>query len=155
MSAVAPFPVPPIVKSVLVRRPPEETFRRFTDGLGRWWPLAGFHLAPDPARCVMEPGVGGRLYETSTAGVETDWGVVRAWEPPHRLAFSFNSMKHPGVASEVEVVFSAAAEGTEVRLTHSGWERFGDAAERARNQYDGGWVTVFGKAFADFANGPA
>jgi hypothetical protein len=34
-----------------------------------------------------------------------------------------------------------------VTLTHENWERMGEEAERLRDAYNNGWVTVFEKGF--------
>lgn len=34
---------------------------------------------------MIEPGIGGRLFERTPEGEEIPWGEVTLWEPPHRL----------------------------------------------------------------------
>ena len=51
---------------------------------------------------VLEPGVGGRLYEVTADG-EQDWGKVLAWEPPARLLLDWQIGEASG--TEVEVTF--------------------------------------------------
>jgi uncharacterized protein YndB with AHSA1/START domain len=152
MSEVTPFAVPPVVETVTVRRKPEDAFRIFTAEIGAWWPLARFHAAEAARTCLIEPRSGGRVYETDADGTETDWGRVRAWEPPGRLVFSWQVGHEAGEVSEVEVTFTAVEDGTEVRLSHSGWERLGERSARLREGFANGWETVFGSAFADYAN---
>ena len=61
--------------------------------MGSWWPLAEHSVGQaDATGCAIEPGVGGRLYETGKDGLEHLWGRVVVWEPPRRLAHSW----HPG-----------------------------------------------------------
>ena len=86
---IAQFPVPPIVKTVTVRAAPERAFALFAEEFARWWPLSRVHTGPDPADCAIEPRVGGRVFERSADGRETAWGTVLAYDPPHRLAFSW------------------------------------------------------------------
>jgi uncharacterized protein YndB with AHSA1/START domain len=148
---IAQFPVPPVVKTVTVPAAPERAFALFAD-IARWWPLAQFHTGPDPVDCTIEPRVGGRVFERAADGRETPWGTVLAYDPPHRLAFSWIvglSAEHEQL---VEIRFTAEDRGTRVELTHSGWEKLGDAAASLRERYDRGWATVFERCFAD-ANG--
>jgi uncharacterized protein YndB with AHSA1/START domain len=156
-SKVVAFAVPPVVKAVTVRCSPATAFRRFTEDLAVWWPLATHHLSDDPQSCVLEGRVGGRLLERDKAGTETVWGVVELWEPPRRLAFTWQVKTAAEQAQRVEVTFAAAAGGTRVELVHSGWEKLGDAAAARRDSYDKGWVRVFEQCYADYANaaGPA
>lgn len=148
---IAEFIVPPVVKTVTVRAAPDRAFALFAE-IGRWWPLARVHTGPDPEACAIEPRVGGRVFERSTDGRETVWGMVLAYEPPHHLAFSWlvQSAEQPQL---VEISFTPEAEGTRVQLTHSGWEKLGEEAGKAlRERYDRGWVLVFEQCFAEYAN---
>jgi uncharacterized protein YndB with AHSA1/START domain len=140
-------------KSVTVRRRPDDAFRLFTDGIGTWWPLETH--SPSEGRgetVVMEPRVGGRLYERTRDGEEPVWGEVLVWEPPSRLVFSW----HLGgpVTTEVELRFTADGDATRVDLEHRGWERHGDRAAELHASYDSGWDYVFGERYASAADGP-
>ena len=42
-----------------------------------------------------------------------------------------------------------------VELTHSGWEKLGDAAAIQRERYERGWGRVFERYFVDYANSAA
>lgn len=148
---IASFPVPPVVKTVTVRAPPERAFALFAD-IGSWWPLARVHTGPDPAACAIEPRIGGRIYERAADGKETDWGTVLAYEPPRRLSFSWLVRLSAEQEQLVEISFTPESDGTRVELTHSGWEKLGDAAAAQRERYDRGWVLVFEQCFADYAN---
>jgi uncharacterized protein YndB with AHSA1/START domain len=156
-SKVLPFAVPPVIKTVTVRCPPATAFRRFTEDLAAWWPLATHHLTDDPQTCALEGRVGGRLFERDKAGVEIVWGIVELWEPPRRLAFTWQVKTPAEQAQRVDVTFKPAAGGTRVELVHSGWEKLGDAAAARRDNYDKGWIRVFEQCYADYANatGPA
>ncbi len=149
---IARFPVPPVVKAVTVRVAPAHAFELFARDLARWWPLVQFHTGPDPVECAIEPRAGGRVFERAADGRETAWGTVVAYEPPHRLAFTWIV----GLAAEyeqlIELRFTPEAKGTRVELTHSGWEKLGDAAAALRERYDRGWATLIERCYADFAN---
>src|ERR1044071_8915863 len=101
--------VPPVVKTVTVRCPPVVAFRRFTEELGRWWPIDRFHVAAGARSCAMEVGLGGRVYERDGAGTETLWGKVVAWEPPHRVAFTWHPNVSEAQAQRIELTFTAVA----------------------------------------------
>ena len=149
---VRTFVVPPVVKAVTVRCPPEKAFRLFTADLAAWWPLHSHHVAPDPETCGIEGRVGGRLYERAKDGAETVWGRVAAWEPPHRLAFTWHPGKSEEASQRIEVTFAPAGSGTRVELVHSGWEKLGEKAAATRESYDKGWATVFVEGFGRYAD---
>jgi uncharacterized protein YndB with AHSA1/START domain len=152
---IAPFPVPPIVKSVTVCAAPARAFALFAERFARWWPLARVHTGPDPVDCAIEPRVGGRVFERAADGRETLWGTVLVYDPPHRLAFSWAVELRAGQEQLVEIRFTAEDSGTRVELTHSGWEKLGDAAAIQRERYDRGWGTVFERHFVEYANSTA
>ncbi|HEX3411087.1 MAG TPA: SRPBCC domain-containing protein [Stellaceae bacterium] len=152
---IAPFPVPPIVKSVTVCAAPARAFALFAERFARWWPLARVHTGPDPVHCAIEPRVGGRVFERAADGRETPWGTVLAYDPPNRLAFSWVVELAAEQEQLVEIRFTAEDGGTRVELTHSGWEKLGDAAASQRERYDRGWGTVFERHFVEYVNSAA
>ena len=140
---IAEFPVSPVVKTVSVRAAPVRAFDFFARDLARWWPLAQFHTGPDPVDCAIEAHVGGQVFERAADGRETAWGTVVAFEPPHRLAFSWVIGLSADQAQQIDVRFALEGSGTRFELTHSGWEKLGDALAAAalRERYDRGWAT--------------
>ena len=153
---IAPFPVPPIVKSVTVCAAPARAFALFSERFARWWPLARVHTGPDPVDCAIEPRVGGRVFERAADGRETPWGTVLAYDPPHRLAFSWVVELSAEQEQLVEVRFTPAeAGGTRVELTHSGWDKLGDAAAIERERYERGWGRVFERDYVEYVNSAA
>lgn len=146
--SVVAFAVPPVVKSITVRCPPETAFRVFTQEIGSWWPLDTHSIGPSAQSCAFEGREGGRLFERLPDGTEHLWGTVLLWQPPRRLAFTWQLTRPPEQAQRVEVTFASCPEGTRVELTHSGWERLGEKAQSTREAYDKGWVKVFEQCYA-------
>ena len=149
--------IEPVVKTVTVACTPEEAFRYFTADFATWWPAATHSVVAyasqfkdKPATVVFEPRVSGRIFERTRAGEEHSWGSVLAWQPPAHVAFSFHPGRDDKEAQTVEVTFSAAPEGTRVVLTHSGWEKLGAKAQKARDGYNQGWETVFVSAYREY-----
>jgi len=149
------FPVPPVVKSVTVPAAPARAFSLFVDDFARWWPLAQTHTGPDPVDCAIEPRAGGRVFERAADGCETPWGTVLAYDPPHRLAFSWIVELSAEQEQLVEISFTAEGQATRVELTHSGWENLGAAAAGLRERYDRGWGRIFERYFVDYADSTA
>ena len=150
--SVVDFRVPPVIKAATVKVPPARAFALFAGDLARWWPLAQFHTGPDPVDCTIEPQVGGRVYERAKDGKVSVWGQVLAYEPPHRLSFSWLVGLSTETEQLIDIRFTAEGGGTRVELRHSGWERLGDAAAALRERYDSGWGTLIERCFADYAN---
>lgn len=143
----------PVVKTLDVKRPPEQAFRAFALEIGAWWPLATHTRARDAqgersVDVTIEPRVGGRIFETLADGRELDWGEVLTWQPGALLELSWRLGHAEDQATHVAVHFAALGrDGCRVTLTHSHWERLGDAAVARRDAYDNGWVTVFERGF--------
>lgn len=143
--------VAPIRASVTVDAPPVDAFAGFTDGMSTWWPRAYTWSGELLESIGVEGHVGGFCYEIGANGMRLDWGRVSAWEPPGRLAFTWQigpdrvPQPNPARASEVEVAFEAIAdERTRVTVIHRGFERHGDAGGSYREQLAeaGAWETI-------------
>lgn len=141
-----------IEKSVTVSRPVEHAFRVFTEEIGTWWPLRTHAVATAHAKTViMERRQGGRLFERTAGGDEHVWGTLTAWDPPHRVVYTWHPGRGEETAQEVEVTFAPDGNGTRVQIRHWGWEKLGDRVEEIVTEYDEGWDTVIG-LYAEKAN---
>jgi uncharacterized protein YndB with AHSA1/START domain len=154
---------PTVTREISVNAPIEHAFAVFTAGMGTWWPRGESHnVGPTPAEAIMEPFDGGRCYSRADDGTETDWGRVLAWEPPGRVVFAWlltprwEYEPDPSKASEVEVRFTAAGEGTRVVLEHRGFERYAEGGEDMRKVVDspGGWGVLLDR-YASTVTGEA
>jgi uncharacterized protein YndB with AHSA1/START domain len=138
-----------IRKSVDVAASIEDAFRVFTEQAGSWWPLATKSVGQEEAvDLLFEPRLGGRVYERLRSGDEHEWGRILAWEPPHRLAFTWHPGRGPETSQEVEVRFSPTDEGTRLELEHRGWERLVATADEIPEHYDSGWDEVLSRYVA-------
>lgn len=129
----------PVVRAVHVRRTPEDTFRLFTERIGAWWPMETHSVFGATASVALE---GREVVERSDSGQRSVWAEVTEIDPPRRLQLSWHPGTDPARATQVDVMFAAADDGTRVELTHTGWEVLGERAEEARQSYDEGWAPV-------------
>jgi uncharacterized protein YndB with AHSA1/START domain len=132
---------------VLVGMSQEAAFWTFTE-LDRIKPREHNMLAVPIERTVLEQHVGGDVYDRGVDGTVCRWGRVLAFDPPQRLAFTWDIGPDWQVASdlartsEVEVTFEAEGEDrTRVTLVHRGIERHGDGWETMQAGVDApdGW----------------
>ena len=118
---------------------PEHAFDVWATRTSLWWP-SGHSVSADPGLTVtFEPRPGGRIFERTPGGAEHDWGEVLDWEPPRRLRYLWHLRFDRADATEVEIVFAPAAEGTEVTIVHRGWERLGANGPERRERNARGW----------------
>jgi uncharacterized protein YndB with AHSA1/START domain len=133
-----------IHKEIHVATSPETAFRVFTEEIASWWPLHKYGLfQEDVETVVIEGEAGGRVVERAKDGREAVWGEVLEYE----FASRFRCTWHPGWAedaepTQVEVTFTADADGTLVTLEHSGWENLADDYRERRSGYNRGWDEV-------------
>jgi uncharacterized protein YndB with AHSA1/START domain/uncharacterized protein YciI len=134
----ASTPVRPVRCDVRIAADPDEAFARFTDEIGRWWPMEGHSVHGAEAAVAFTTGL---LVETGPDGEPDVWGEVLDWQPPDRLLLTWHPGRPDGPATEVEVRFTAAADGTAVALEHRGFGALADAGA-TRTAYEGGWPAV-------------
>ena len=133
---------------IVVDAPLDRAFRVFVEQFDRIKPRDHNLLAVDIAETVLEPRVGGHIYDRGVDGSECRWARVLAYEPPDRLVFSWDIgvqwqlEADPGKASEVEVRFiPESPERTRVELEHRNLDRHGGGWEGVREGVasPGGW----------------
>jgi len=135
-------PIEPLRLAFDVACTPEHAFMTWTQRISTWWPSD--HTASGAADLVvvLEGRVGGRVFERTATGVEHDWGEVLAWDPPHRLVYSWHLRRDRADATEVEIRFRASEGRTRVEIEHRGWERLGSEGRSWRDRNLGGWSTL-------------
>lgn len=118
----------------------EHAFETWTAKIGTWWPRSHTTSGDPQARVVLEPGMGGRIFERTGDGREIDWGQITVWEPPRRLAYLWHIRQERANATDVHVQFvTVDSLRTRIEIEHGGWDRLGDAGQDWRNRNRGGW----------------
>ena len=147
-------------KDIFVRASQQRCFDTFTKEMKAWWPLASHHVGKADAKAVIvEPFVGGRVYELGVDESECTWGHVLTWEPHGLFAFrwelSAEFQVDPSIDTQVEVTFTPMNGGTQVDLVHRGLRAYGAKTEEMRTAFDskGGWSSLLA-AFAGHASIP-
>jgi uncharacterized protein YndB with AHSA1/START domain len=133
---------------IVVEAPVDRAFHAFTHEMMDWWNPDHHILEGELAEMVIEPHVGGHIFDRGVDGSECRWATVIAYDPPHRFAFSWNINLEwkletdPSKTSEVEITFTEdGPDRTRVQLEHrnierhgEGWEKMGEAVGSP-----GGW----------------
>jgi uncharacterized protein YndB with AHSA1/START domain len=146
---------------VTVEAAQAEAFRVFTEDFDSIKPREHNMLAVDVAETVLEPRVGGDVYDRGVDGSICRWARVLAFEPPQRLVISWdiNLQWQPETdlarTSEVEIRFvELAPTRTRVELTHAHLDRHGEGWEgmSAGVSGDDGWP-LYLRRFAALCQG--
>jgi uncharacterized protein YndB with AHSA1/START domain len=140
--------VKPIRQSVRVKADPARAFTLFTQKMGAWWPDKKT-IGPAPrADIVVEPFIGGRWFERSADGTETQWGHVLSFDPPNRIILAWQISGQwkfdPDLVTELEITFSTLGRETEVVLEHRNLERLGQDNPNLLSLMDQGWGAILG-----------
>jgi uncharacterized protein YndB with AHSA1/START domain len=146
-----------VSKHVVVEAPIARAFAVFTERFGDFKPREHNLLAAPIAETVFEPRVGGNIYDRADDGTECRWARILAFEPPHRVVFSWDIGPQwqvetdPAQTSEVEVRFVAESpERTRVELEHRHIDRHGPGWPALLEGIDGdeGWP-LYLRRYAD------
>ena len=133
---------------IVVEAPIERAFSVWTEQFDRIKPREHNLLAADIAETVFERREGGHIFDRAVDGTECRWARVLAYEPPHRVVFSWDISPRWQIetdharTSEVEVRFVAETpERTRVELEHRHLDRHGEGWESERDgvRHEAGW----------------
>ena len=112
----------------------EHAFAVWTAKVSMWWP-ADHTVSGEPDEVVIQPLVGGRIYERTAEGLELDWGEVTLWDPPRRLGYLWHIGRDRVSATEVTIDFVHRGDhAARVEIEHRG---LGDHQMRDANR--SGW----------------
>ena len=149
-------------REIVVNAPIDKAFTVFTERFGDFKPPEHNILRVPIAGTTFEPKVGGHIYDCGTDGSECRWARILAYDPPHRVVFSWDIgptwqvESDPELTSEVEVTFTAETpERTRVELEHRHLDRHGPGWESVRDGvgHDQGWPLYLDRYAALFGAG--
>jgi hypothetical protein len=138
---------PPVVRTVAANCSRAHAYATFTARIGEWWPAAFSASGVDLADVVIEPHVGGRVYEISKSGDEFTWGAVKAIQDGTAITMVWTLGVRAPDPTELDVRFAGDVTGdladddlvADVTLRHSG---FVSADDHGRFESAGGWTEV-------------
>jgi DNA-binding transcriptional ArsR family regulator/uncharacterized protein YndB with AHSA1/START domain len=139
-----------IVAEIRTAAPPGRAWEAITSGIGGWWP-AGFFSSEKAKRMVLEPRIGGRVYEDWGRGDASglQWYTVIGIDPGRALrlqGFLTPEWGGPSVISTCWTV-DPDGDGARVRLAET---VSGRASEETVRKMTGGWKTLLEKHLRPF-----
>lgn len=133
----------PIIKTTHVPLSPQDAFDLFMADLDYWWPKDR-HATDKNATLEVEAHKNGAITEVLPNGTRNLWGRIIGWEPGHYMAFTWHPDGPEEEATVVAVSFKRISDGTQVDLTHGGFEVLGETADAISTTYLLGWDLVLG-----------
>jgi uncharacterized protein YndB with AHSA1/START domain len=149
-----------VTADIVVDAPAEHAFRVFTERFDQIKPREHNLLAVPIAETVLEPRVGGDVYDRGEDGSVCRWARVLAFEPPERIVISWDIdpkwQLETDLArtSEVEIRFVPEDGGrTRVEVEHRHLDRHGDGWQDVRDGVasEGGWP-LYLRRYADLVS---
>jgi hypothetical protein len=132
--------IEPLRLSFTVACSAADAFDMWTLGTSMWWPKAHTISGERDAAVVIEPRLGGRIFERTRSGEEFVWGRITGWQRPHAFAYKWHITSHPDTATDVEVRFTEQDDRTTlVEIEHSGFETLGPEGPLRRDRNRAGW----------------
>lgn len=138
---------------VEIAAPPDRVWKALVEETGIWWPRS-FYAGADTRAFVLEPRVGGRMYEDWGNGAGLLWFTVVSLDPPRALELAGHLFPAYGgpATSLVRIELSEARGATRLRLTDA---IHGSLASDIEARLDAGWKELFAKAFKAHVEGAA
>jgi len=129
----------------------ERVWQALVEEIGRWWPR-DFYAGPDPRGFLLEPRLGGRMYEDWGNGAGAIWYLVTEIDPPRALGLTGQMPAAFGgpATSLLRLVLRPEGESTVLELTDSEFRR---PTEKAHASLEEGWRELFEKAFKTYVEG--
>jgi uncharacterized protein YndB with AHSA1/START domain len=137
-----------VEQEVTINASPERVFDALTSQVSAWWG-APYLLTDAPQGIILEPEVGGRLYEVSGEGEGALWAMVTAIQKNRWLELTGPIGMSGAMHSVVSFALEPKGEATLVKLAH---HAVGELGEDTEANYSAGWHDLVGvrlKAFAE------
>ena len=122
---------------------PERVWRALVEETGRWW-HKDFYAGSASKGFILEPRLGGRMYEDWGNGAGAIWYLVTEIDPPRSLGLSGHMPAAFGgpATSLLRLVLRPEGDDTILQLTDSELRK---VTEKAKASLEGGWRTLFGE----------
>lgn len=139
-----------VEQEVNINASAERVFAALTHDVSAWWG-APYLLTASPQAIILEPQVGGRLYEESGSGDGALWATVTSIKKNEHLVLTgpigMSGALHSVVTFSLEP--KNEGEATLLKLSHQAIGQLGDDTQ---SNYDAGWQDLLGarlKAFVE------
>ena len=131
-----------------LRAPRERVWEALVGEVAASWP-ADFYCLGRPARMILEPHVGGRLYEDA-GGAALLWATVVLFDPPSTIAFAGNLLPPWGGPATTLWRLTLESAGGPATLLRLNDHVYGRVDEQLRTNLDLGWRQLFERGLKEY-----
>lgn len=135
-----------IEQNITIQAPPHNVFDALTQQISTWWGPPYFHNSQAKA-LVLEPQVGGRLYEDLGNNQGLLLATVVLIKRPEQLRLAGAMGLSGPVQGVIQFQLESQEQGTLLQLSH---RMIGDVSEETRTAYAGGWQELLGTRLRNF-----
>jgi uncharacterized protein YndB with AHSA1/START domain len=135
-----------IEQQVTIDAPPARVFEALTKQISAWWGHP--YLVGEGARdLIVEPKVGGRVYEDWGNRAGALWGTVTGLRKPEHLEWTGRLGMSGAVLGVVAYNLEPKGKGTLLKLSH---RAAGEVTPDTERNYGGGWQDLLGTRLRAF-----
>lgn len=137
-----------IEQEVAIAAPPARVFDALTSDLAAWWG-APYLISAAARDIVLEPTLGGRMYEVWGADDGALWGTVTGIRRNELLEVTGAIAMNSAVQGKINFELEATEQGTRLKFSH---RAIGDFDEGSAQGYSSGWNDLLAtrlKAFVE------
>lgn len=128
-----------VEQEVTIQGTPARVFDALTKEVSAWWGMPHMYSEKSARDIVLEPRVGGRLYEDWGDGEGVLYATVSIARRPEWIRLSGPIGIGGAVAGVVDIKLSPRGQETVVRLSH---RVVGEVTEETESSYDQGWKSL-------------
>jgi uncharacterized protein YndB with AHSA1/START domain len=136
-----------------INAPPELVWRAFVEETGRWW-LKDFYASAAAKSFIVEPRLGGHVYEDWGNGAGALWYTVISIDPPRSLELAGHLTPAFGGPAKTYLRLDFVADGRATRLRISD-AVFGRVSDASMEQLRAGWEKLFGEGLKAYVEAAA
>lgn len=132
-----------------IAAPKERVWKALVEQVGNWWPRE-FAAGKKAQRIVLEPRLGGRLYEDWGDGAGLTWYTVETFDPPDLIEWKGRMSKNFGgpAMQLIELRLEPVGKGTTLRLSDTVFGAIDP--ELLAKDLSEGWTLIFETKFKPF-----
>ena len=140
--AVKPTGAIQVEMEITIAASKETVWKAFIDDIGIWW-HKDFYASKAPSKLVIEPRLGGMMYEDTGNGAGMTWFTIVGLVPGESIyAVGYARPPHGGPSTGL-VVFSLEEKGENETVFKVSDSTHGVVSEKLAEEAGGGWTKLF------------